>query len=93
MGKQTLLDKFMTRKGLYTGFWIIAIIMVSALIYYTANLHKEVPPLPKQVTSENGEVLYTYDDIVEGKGYFQEFDLTDWGTMLGMGAYGSRFYN
>jgi nitric oxide reductase subunit B len=32
-------------------------------------------------------VLYTYDDVVEGKGYFQEFDLMDWGTMLGMGAY------
>ena len=61
--------------------------MVSALIYYTAGIHKEVPPLPKVVKSESGEVLYTYKDIVEGKGYFQEYDLTDWGTMLGMGAY------
>ena len=87
MEKQTFLDKFMTKKGLYTGFWIIAIIMVSALIYYTAGIHKEVPPLPKEVKSASGEVLYTYDDIVEGKGYFQEYDLTDWGTMLGMGAY------
>ncbi len=85
--KQTLLDKFMTRKGLYTGFWIIALFMVSMLIYYTANLQKEVPPIPKQVVSESGEVLYTYDDVVEGKGYFQEFDLMDWGTLLGMGAY------
>ncbi len=87
MEKQTFLDRFMTKKGLYTGFWIIAIIMVSALIYYTAGIHKEVPPLPKEVKSASGEVLYTYDDIVEGKGYFQEYDLTDWGTMLGMGAY------
>ncbi len=85
--KQTLLDRFMTKKGLYTGFWFIAIIMVSALIYFTATLQKEVPPIPKEVKSESGEVLYTYDDVVEGKGYFQEFDLMDWGTMLGMGAY------
>jgi len=85
--KETLLDKFMTKKGLYTGFWIIAIFMVTILIYYTATLQKEVPPIPKQVKSESGEVLYTYNDVVEGKGYFQEFDLMDWGTLLGMGAY------
>jgi len=85
--KQTLLDRFMSRKGLYTGFWIIALIMISMLIYYTANLQKEVPPIPQTVKSESGEVLYTYDDVVSGKGYFQQFDLMDWGTMLGMGAY------
>jgi len=85
--KETLLDKFMTRKGLYTGFWIIALFMVSILIYYTANLQKEVPPIAKEVKSASGEVLYTYNDVVEGKGYFQEFDLMDWGTLLGMGAY------
>lgn len=85
--KETFLDKFMSRKGLATTFWVIALVMVTALIYYTANLQKEVPPLPQQVKSESGEVLYTYDDIIEGKVYFQEFDLTDWGSLLGMGAY------
>lgn len=85
--KESLLDKFMSRKGLYTSFWIIALIMVTMLIYYTANLQKEVPPIPQQVTSESGEILYTYDDVVTGKAYFQEFDLMDWGTLLGMGAY------
>ena len=77
--KESLLDKFMSKKGLYTGFWIIAIFMVTILIYYTATLQKEVPPIPKQVKSESGEVLYNYNDVVEGKGYFQEFDLMDWG--------------
>ena len=61
--------------------------MVAILIYYTANLVKEVPPIAKVVTSQSGEVLYTYDDVVQGKGYFQQFDLMDYGTMLGMGAY------
>jgi len=85
--KETLLDKFMSKKGLYTSFWIIAIFMVAALLYFTANLQKEVPPIAKEVKSTSGEVLYTYDDVVEGKGYFQEFDLMDWGSLLGMGAY------
>ena len=73
--KETLIDKFMSRKGLTTGFWIIALFMVSILIYYTANLQKEVPPIPKTVSSVSGEKLYTYEDVVQGKGYFQEFDL------------------
>lgn len=85
--KQSLLDKFMSRKGLYTAFWIIALIMVTMLIYYTANLQKEVPPIPQEVKSVSGEVLYTYDDVVDGKALFQQFDLTDWGSLLGMGAY------
>ncbi len=85
--RETFLDKFMSKKGLYTSFWFIAIFMVAALIYYTANLQKEVPPIAKEVKSVSGEVLYTYDDVVEGKGYFQEFDLMDWGSLLGMGAY------
>ena len=85
--KETLLDKFMSKKGLYTSFWIIALFMVSALLYFTANLQKEVPPIAKEVKSASGELLYTYDDVVEGKGYFQEFDLMDWGSLLGMGAY------
>ena len=85
--KQSLLDKFMSKKGLYTSFWFIAIFMVTALIYFTANLQKEVPPIAKEVKSVSGEVLYTYDDVAEGKGYFQQFDLMDWGSMLGMGAY------
>ncbi len=85
--KKSLLDRFMTRKGLYTSFWFIAIIMVVALIYFTATLQKEVPPIAAEVRSASGELLYTADDVAEGKGYFQEFDLMDWGTILGMGAY------
>lgn len=86
MGK-SIMDRFMSKKSLYASFWIVSIFMVTILIYFTANLAKEVPPLPKQVSSVNGEVLYTYDDIVNGKVMFQQFDLMDYGSLLGMGAY------
>ncbi len=84
---KSIIGKFMSKKGLYASFWMISIFMVTILIYYTANLAKEVPPLPKQVVSVEGEVLYTYDDIVNGKAMFQQFDLMDYGSLLGMGAY------
>ncbi len=85
--KDSILDKFMTTKWLAWTFWTIVVVMVTALIFYTANLGKETPPIPQEVVSEQWEVLYTYDDIAQGKAYFQQYDLTDWGTMLGMGAY------
>ena len=84
---QSWLDKLMSKKGLYTVFWVTAIVMVVALIGFTSLLVKEVPPIPQKVVSSSGSILYTYDDVVAGKGYFQEFDLMDYGTMLGMGAY------
>ncbi|MDQ1266577.1 MAG: nitric oxide reductase subunit, partial [Bacteroidota bacterium] len=82
-----LIDQFMSRKGLFVSFWVVAIIMVTALVYYSAGLVKEVPPIPSKVVSESGELLYSQSDIIAGKGFFQEFDLQDYGTMLGMGAY------
>ncbi len=84
---ESWLDKLMSRKGLYVAFWVVGIIMVTALVVFTANLQKEVPPIPQKVVSASGETLYTYDDVVAGKGLFQEFDLMDYGTLLGMGAY------
>jgi len=80
-------DKMMEKKNLFIAFWFISIVMVLALIGFSAHMIKEVPPIPKQVVSEDGSVLYTYDDVVNGKAMFQQFDLMDYGTMLGMGAY------
>ncbi len=85
--QQSWLDKLLSRKGLYASFWVVGIIMVTVLVVFTANLQKEVPPIPEQVVSAGGETLYTYDDVVAGKGLFQQFDLMDYGTLLGMGAY------
>jgi nitric oxide reductase large subunit len=44
--------------------------MVSALIFYTANLGKETPPIPEKVVTINPDtneevVLYTKDDITQ----------------------------
>ena len=85
--KESLLDKMMTTKWITWWFWTTVVVMVSALIFYTANLGKETPPIPDQVVSVNGEVLYNSGDIAQGKAYFQEFDLMDWWTFLWMWAY------
>lgn len=81
------IERLLTKKTLFASFWVISIFMVTVLIVFTARLAKEVPPIPDAVVSETGEVLYTEADVVVGKGNFQQFDLMDYGTMLGMGAY------
>ena len=91
MKKESILDKFMTTKWLAWTFWTIVVVMITALIFYTANLGKETPPIPKKVVyiDQNWveKTLYTYNDVAQGKAYFQEYDLMDWGTFLGMWAY------
>ncbi len=77
----------MTTKVITILFWITFVIVTGSLLFYTANLDKETPPIPNKVVSENGEVLYTGDDIIQWKAYFQKYDLMDWWTYLGMGAY------
>jgi nitric oxide reductase subunit B len=52
MKKESILDKFMTTKWLAWTFWTIVVVMVTALVFYTANLGKETPPIPKEVVSE-----------------------------------------
>ncbi|MCE3039069.1 cbb3-type cytochrome c oxidase subunit I [Helicobacter anatolicus] len=82
-----MLDKFLNKKSLQGAFWIIAILTTTILIYFSANLGKEVPPLPNSVKSTSGETLYTQENIINGKGFFQEFGLMGYGTLLGMGSY------
>lgn len=84
---EQFLQKLSEKRALKSAFWIIAILMSTILIYFSANLGKEVPPLPSVVKSSEGKVLYTQDDIVAGKGYFQQFGLMGYGTLLGMGSY------
>lgn len=82
-----MLEKITQQKSLKGIFWIVGILMTTILIYFSANLGKEVPPLPKVVKTTDGKVLYTQEDIIAGKGYFQQFGLMGYGTLLGMGSY------
>jgi len=66
-------------------FVLSLIVAVGLFTYLTVVQIKDVPPLPEKV--KGTQVLYTYDDIVQGKAYFQKYVLMDQGTLLGNGAY------
>ncbi len=60
----------------FTGLGILA-----ALIYSRQS------PIPGRVIAPGGEVLFTRDDILAGQQVFQKYQLMQFGTIYGHGAY------
>ena len=71
------------------GTWVlIAAILVYvtyfAMAYYTFT---HIPPIPERVVTESGRVLFTGDDVIEGKILAQKYGILDYGSFLGFGGY------
>jgi len=79
-----------SQKKWFTIFIISLITAVLLFTGFTVNQIKNVPPIPQEV--KGSSTLYTKDDIIQGKAYFQKYVLMDQGTILGNGAYMSPDY-
>lgn len=73
-------------KKWFVTFLIGLIVAVLLFTGFTVYQIKNVPPIPKEVKGATG-TLYTYDDVVQGKAYFQKYVLMDQGSILGNGGY------
>ena len=75
----------------YKKLWILlAIILVGSftvLGYFGKEVYHERPPIPAQFVSETGEVVYTYEDIMQGQSAWQSIGGMSVGTVWGHGAY------
>jgi nitric oxide reductase subunit B len=70
--------------------WALLAVVVAAvaiLAYGTIAVYRDQPPIPERVVAPTGQVLYTGDDIRDGKEVFQREDLMDFGSLYGNGAY------
>ena len=73
-------------------WWRRAVILVmlfgfAILIYLTVNAYVTAPPIPEKVTTPNGEVLFTKEDILAGQQVFLKYGLMNNGSIWGHGAY------
>ncbi len=72
----------------HTRYVLVAVIFVFifafALYAYTFT---HFAPVPNEVITKNGTILFTKKQIVMGKYYFQKYGLMDYGSIEGMGAY------
>lgn len=76
-----------------TNSFLKSILIFTILISFTVLLvggywiFKEMAPRPKEVRSEDGQVLMTKETIIGGQAVFQKYGLMDYGTVLGHGSY------
>jgi nitric oxide reductase subunit B len=74
-------------KGWVQGVALVMIfgfLVLGILVYrtYTASM-----PLPDNVVSESGELLFTKNNIIDGQELYQARGLMEYGSVLGHGAY------
>ncbi len=63
---------------------ILVFVFAFSLYAYTFS---HFAPVPNEVVTQNGTILFTKNDIIMGKYYFQKYGLMDYGSIEGMGAY------
>ncbi|MDE2609990.1 MAG: cbb3-type cytochrome c oxidase subunit I [Burkholderiales bacterium] len=57
------------------------------MVVATRTTYQQAAPLPQQMTTQDGAVVLTREDIIAGKAGFQKADLMDYGSLYGMGSY------
>ncbi len=75
-----------TRK-LWTGLAILLIASFSVLLWVGSEIHRQAPPMPEQVISTDGKVVYTRQDIETGRQVWQSIGGHQLGSIWGHGSY------
>ncbi|MFA6241673.1 MAG: hypothetical protein WC655_12145, partial [Candidatus Hydrogenedentales bacterium] len=75
----------------FRGLWVSLIIVVAAsftvLIYFGNDIYRMKPPIPSEVATADGKVLFTASDIQDGQNVWQSTGGQQLGTVWGHGSY------
>ncbi|PCJ18398.1 MAG: nitric-oxide reductase large subunit [Candidatus Cloacimonadota bacterium] len=76
-------------KNMSVGKVLIAMLVASftVLLYMGTIIYREKPPIPLKVLGLNDEIIMTADSILNGQKTTLNNQLTDYGSILGHGAY------
>jgi nitric oxide reductase subunit B len=77
----------MKTKKLWQGFIAVMVISFTVLLYFGREIYRQAPPIPVQVKSESGELLFIGQDIKDGQNVWQSLGGQELGTVWGHGAY------
>ncbi|MCR6661965.1 MAG: nitric-oxide reductase large subunit [Luteimonas sp.] len=75
-----------TRK-LWTGLAILLLSSFAVLLWVGSEVHRQAPPMPEEVLSTDGSVVYTRTDIERGRQVWQTIGGQQLGSIWGHGAY------
>ena len=75
----------------YRKLWISLSVVIAAsfavLLYFGNDLYHKMPPIPAKVTTPDGTVLYTGQEIRDGQNVWQSTGGQQMGSVWGHGAY------
>lgn len=75
----------------YKKLWFtligVLIITFSLLGYYGTEIYRQAPPIPAQVTTQDGQVLFDREGILDGQSAWQSVGGMQLGSIWGHGAY------
>ncbi len=73
-------------RRLWLGLGALLIVSFSIMLWIGKDLYQTAPPMPEQVVTESGQVLYTRADIEAGRRVWQEMGGQQSGSIWGHGA-------
>ncbi|MDD8044026.1 MAG: cbb3-type cytochrome c oxidase subunit I, partial [Verrucomicrobiota bacterium] len=75
----------------YLKLWVaLATVMLASfavLGYYGVEIYRQAPPIPEQVVDQEGNVLFSGQDIRDGQNVWQSIGGQELGSIWGHGAY------
>ncbi|MBI5835102.1 MAG: nitric-oxide reductase large subunit [Armatimonadetes bacterium] len=77
----------MARRRLWLTLVAVMVGSFGVLGYYGRQIYHQAPPVPDQVVSADGQVLFTGDDIREGQSVWRSIGGQECGSVWGHGAY------
>ena len=77
----------MNTRRLWIGFIAVLVVCFSVLGFFGNQIYRQVPPIPSVVTTHDGSVLFTSQDIKDGQNVWQSMGGQEVGTVWGHGAY------
>ena len=73
-------------KRLWWGLGTLLTVSFAIMVWIGQDLHQTAPPIPDQVVSESGQVVYTRADIDTGRQVWQSIGGHQNGSIWGHGA-------
>ncbi|MCX6287130.1 MAG: nitric-oxide reductase large subunit [Bacteroidetes bacterium] len=77
----------MKTKKLWLGFIAVMVVCFGVLIFFGGQIYREKPPIPFQVATSSGIVLFSGQDIKDGQNIWQSIGGQEVGTVWGHGSY------
>ncbi len=74
-------------RGLWTSLIIVVVASFTVLIYFGNDIYRMKPPIPSEVVTPDGKVLFTASDIQDGQNVWQSTGGQQLGTVWGHGSY------